>query len=239
MSYDPWPILWPGGEAPRTTEENIEQATAVAREMLWSRTGRRLGLATVTEDYVVPAAGRCPVPYLGRDGIWDEGRPGLANAIYLTQQPAHTIVSVKVDGETVSASTYRLDGARLLRLGTDWPIQSSIDDPPRIRVTYRWGVELDADSPWYTLAGLAMGEVAAEVWKAMCGEACRLPARAVSITRQGVTMQMAEPGEFIKEGLLGLPLADQLILSANPGRRRARSRVYSPDMPRSTPVAAP
>lgn len=239
MSYDPWPIIWPGGTAPQTSQENLDLAAEVAREMLWSRTGRRLGTAIVTELYVVPTAGRCPIPYLADDRTWETGTPGLANAIFLTQQPAHSVLEVKIDDAVLDAAGYRLDGPRLLRLGSDWPVASASNQPPRISVRYRWGISLADGSPWATLAGLAMGEVATEVLKAIAGEPCKLPSRVVSITRAGVTMQLGDPATFVKEGLLGLTLADQLILSANPGRLAARSRVYSPDMPRSTPIAAP
>lgn len=63
--------------------------------------------------------------------------------------------------------------------------------------------------------------------------------QAVSVTRQGVTVQLSDPTTFIGQGLLGLPLADQLILTANPGHLRTRSAVYSPDLPRSAAVTAP
>lgn len=238
MSYDPWPIVWPG-EKPQSTQDRIDLSISIARMMLWTRTGRRLGLCTIVEDYTPPTSGLCPVPTFEPGGSWEFARSGASMPIVLLQQPVHSVTSVKIDGVALDAASWRLDGNRLYRLGSSWPAPVEIGGAPRVRVEYRWGVALTADHPLYGLAGAAMGEVAMEVWKALSGEPCKLPSRAVSIARQGVTVTLADPQQFVEQGLLGLTIADQLIVAANPGRRRARARVYSPDMPRATAVNAP
>jgi hypothetical protein len=240
MACEEWPLIWPcDPPTAETTTAKVEAAVAAARELLWSRTGRRLGVCSIVESYEVPGTSVCAVPYLGDDRLWHLGRPGAGRFIVLSQQPVHSVQSVSIDGAVVDPSSYRLAGSRLYRVGADWPAQVAAEDAPRVVVAYSYGVSLAEGSRWHTLAGLALGEVAMEVFRLMCGEACKLPSRAVSVTRQGVTVQLADPQQFVDQQLLGLPLADQLILATNPTRLRARSRVYSPDMARSAVTAAP
>jgi hypothetical protein len=240
MTIDPWPIIWPEGGEPAGNDEQVGAAISAATTLLWTRTGRRLGLRTVTEGYTLPMHGPCElIPYLDDGGSWRQGYAGGCYGIHLVRLPVHSITSVSIDGAVLDPAAYRYDGVALERIDACWPVQNDADDAPRIEVTYRWGVSLDEASPLYGLAALAMGEVTAEVLNALNGRACKLPSRAVTITRAGVTVQLGDAQEIAKEGLLGLPLADQLILAVNPGRRRQRSRVYSPDMARRARVAAP
>ncbi len=238
MTIEPWPIIWPEGEPAGGTDELIDAAVSAAMTLLWTRTGRRLGLRTAVERYSVPSHGDCPVPYIADDGSWRHGVPGCVG-IHLVNLPVAEIVTVKVDGVPLPAGGWMYDGVALSRIDACWPAQGDSDDLPRIEVTYRWGVPLVEGSPLHGLASLAMGEVAVETLNAMRGKACKLPSRAVTVTRAGVTMQLGDATTIAKEGLLGLPLADQLILAVNPGRRRTRARVYSPDMARRTRAVAP
>lgn len=237
MTCEEWPVIWPC-DPPAGSEERIENAKAMAREMLWSRTGRRLGQCTGTESYAAPSTGACAVPYLSDRG-WRLGAPGAPRFLVLRQQPVASVSAVTVDGVAVDASGYRLAGSRLYRVGAQWPEQTSELQAPRIEVTYTWGISVAEGSRWHPMVGLAMGEVAFEIHQALCGQPCKLPSRAVSVTRQGVTVQLGDPKQYVDMGLLGLPFADQLILAANPGRLAGQARVYSPDLPRSAAVAAP
>lgn len=248
MSCDPWPIVWPCDELPGSPEQH-DAARSAAQLLLWSRTGRRLGVCTVTEAYRVPvSSSACGAPYMTDDRLWHNGgrSGGVCCAIDLFNAPVQSIVEVKVYGTTLDPSSYRREGNRLVRRGWScWPAGSDCDTPP-IVVTYRWGVplvtpvEADPDgvppvvgvtaSALWGLAAAAMGEVALEVTKAMCGDACRLPANAVSVSRMSASVNMQDAQTMIDQRLLGLELADLLILSVNPGRKQGRSRVYSPDM---------
>jgi hypothetical protein len=157
------------------------------------------------------------------------GRDGACCAIFLASVPVQTVTSVEVGEDVQDPASYRLEGARLLRVGGCWPTVAECD-PPTIKVTYEWGVALEDEG----LAAMAMGEVSIELLHAMCGGVCKLPSRAVTVSRQGVTVEMGTPAEYVAAGLLGLPLADALIVASNPGRLVQRSRVYSPDMARAS-----
>lgn len=250
MSCDAWPVVWPCDERPTTDEVKTAAALAAAQSVLWARTGRRLGLCTVTETYRMPlVGGGCGVPYMTDDLVWHNGgrRGGVCCAIELVSQPVRAIEAVWIDGQLVDASGYRLEGTRLVRGGSQcWPMGVYGDcDEGRIKVRYRFGVPLTAPveadptatppvaavppAPYWGLAATAMGELAIEFLNAMCGKPCRLPSRAVSVTRQGVTTQLADPTTLKEKGLLGLEMCDALIETVNPTRARQRSRVFSPD----------
>lgn len=221
MTCEAWPILWPSTTPAGATEPEKDAAAAAARFLLWARTGRRLGLCTVSETYV-PATSCCiPDMYAYVHGFACASCCG----IWLAQQPVASIDAVTVDGLLLDVSAYQLDGARLLSVGGCW---GSTAPCPQVTIEYTWGVPITAESALYGLVQLAMGEVAVELLQP--GDACRLPSRLTSIARQGVTRTF-DPNT--DEGLLGLPVADQLILSVNPGKKRSRSRVYAAQgMPR-------
>lgn len=247
MTCEPWPIVWSCDDNEGSPEQR-DAAESAARTILWSRTGRRLGLCTAQEAYR-PAGGAltCGRPYMTDDRLWHNGgRSGAEScAIDLVSAPVVAIEWVKVFGVLVDPSTYRLERNQLVARGTCWPYVTP-DVGASVEVRYRWGVPLTAPvaadpdalppvdavegSPLWGLVAAAMGEVAGELLKGMCGGECRLPNSAVSVTRMGVTVQRATPSETAQAMLLGLEIADQLIMSVNPHRKQQRSRVYSPDM---------
>lgn len=238
---DPWPIAWTCGEPSGVTPENLAIATDAAQRILWARTGRRLGLCTVTEHYR-PQTGVCglPSPYMDRRGFWHNARRGCSCSLRLRQSPLWAVSSVLVAGTPVTG--YEVEGNTLRHPDGCWPAVPDCD-PAGIEITYTWGIPLrpavvapdpnprPADPLW-SLAAAAMGEVAKEVAEGMCGNPCRLPNTAVTITRQGVTVARASTAELAAKGYLGLPIADELIRTVNPQGLRSRSRVYSPDMAR-------
>jgi hypothetical protein len=187
------------------------------------------------------------------DLVWHNGgRGGPCCAINLVSLPVQHVVDVREFGQVLPETAWWLESPGLLmRRGSCWPVALSCDPAP-VEVTYQWGVPIvapvdavaadpDGEPPvvgvdavpgselWGMVAA-AMGEVTVEVMHAMCGRPCKLPSRAITITRQGVTVQLADPTTTLESRLLGLPLADALILTVNPNRKQARSRVYSPDM---------
>ena len=219
-SCDEWPIIWTCDKPAGLTAEQEAGAIEAARMLLWSRTGRRLGLCGAVDRFE-PIPG-CVMPPAG----WPEsGGWRSVGAIFLPNTPVAEIVSVAENGVTLSPSSYRLEGAQLVRLNGSWPSGSY-----PVEVSYRYGVPIVA--PRAGLVALAMGELAAELAAGVCGGVCKLPSRAVSITRQGVTVELGGAEEYINGGLLGLPLSDQLINTVNPRKRSSASQVFSLDMAR-------
>lgn len=224
MTCELWPIVWPKDKPAGCTETHEAAAQTAAQAILWARTGRQLGVCTVTETYDL-RTGTCylPEPYGGMVvGRAMAGRN--QGAIFLEQQPVQVVHTVTVDGVELAGSEWRLEGTMLTRARGVGFARGEIE------VTYTWGVPIGPHL--WGLVSIAMGEVAHELLSGMCGGVCKLPGRATSVTRQGVTVTLGGLPE--DENMLGLPVADQLIRTVNPTGKRMRSRVFSPDIPIAT-----
>jgi len=135
------------------------------------------------------------------------------------------VMEVKVMGEVQDPDTYYLGRGVLYRIGQCFPCERDCELPP-VEVTYRYGI----DPP--VLASLALGELACELLFALSGADCRLPSNAISVTRQGVTVDLGTPEVLFDQNRLGLPICDEFLRVANPNKMTQRSMVYSPDLAR-------
>jgi hypothetical protein len=80
-------------------------------------------------------------------------------------------------------------------------------------------------------AAIAAGKLACEFAKACSGgEGCALPEQLISLSRNGVEVQVADPQMLLDAGLTGVMEADLFIRAYNPGRLRSRPQVLSPDV---------
>lgn len=143
--------------------------------------------------------------------------------------PINTVISVKLDGQSMPASAYRVDDFRkLVRVdGGRWPIcqdLSANDDQPDT-----WSVTLTIGEAVPTIGQYAVGELACEIMAACLGQTCALPRNAASVTRQGVTIDFPTFSELLTNGLLGLRWTDMFIAAYNPNRLRAAPQVVDVD----------
>lgn len=143
--------------------------------------------------------------------------------------PVSSIVSVKLDGQTLPASGYRVDDYRkLVRLGgLSWPIcqDMSLDDSQ----PNTWSVTVRVGETVPIIGRYAVGELACEIMNSCLGLACALPRNATSITRQGITIDFPLFADLLKNGLLGLKWTDMFISAYNPDRLRAAPMVFDVD----------
>jgi hypothetical protein len=147
------------------------------------------------------------------------------------------ITSVKVDGETLASSEYRLDGGRWLVRLTDasggnegWPCCQRLDLASTEECTFEIAYLTESDVP--EMGARAVAELACELAKScstVAGE-CRLPKRVTNLTRQGVTMTLLDPMQFLDGGKTGLYLPDLFLATVNPSGLRAPPRVLTPDV---------
>lgn len=148
--------------------------------------------------------------------------------IDLDRYPLRSIEEVKVDGVVLAPSAYRIDDWRWLRRvdGTGWPVCQNmrLDDTEAgtFSVSFTWG---NAPTP-LVVAGTA--ELACEFAKARAGGACRLPDRASSVARQGMTVELVDV-DGILEGRTGVHMADLAIAHENPDGTHGGSGFYNPD----------
>lgn len=144
-------------------------------------------------------------------------------AILLPKRPVIDIISVLIDGAIFS--DYRLDSPGYL-VRTDggvWPgcqnITLDTSEDGTWEVTYTYGKVPPASLRF------AATVLSAELAKACYGDTtCRIPAGAVTVQRQGITYDFN-----VAEGRTGLYEVDTVLDAFNPGRRRRKARIYSPD----------
>lgn len=222
MGCTPWPIRWPC-EVAGVDPELLALAQGAAESTLWGLSGRRIGVCTFTESYTPRPGNGCFIP---DRALWEnQGRGRNCCRILLDHGPIVSVTSVSELGVEVLAEDYGFSGRYLRRIGGCW---GAVDDCAEfgLSVTYAAGISFPDGT------ALAMGEVACEFLAGFQNRACKLPSRAVSVARQGVTVQLADPSEFVTNGKLGLPIADAWIGVQNPTNLRQASSVRSPDFAR-------
>jgi hypothetical protein len=229
-------------------------AAQAATEIVWAMSGRQFGTCSVT---LRPCRRSCydngwwlmsrytswsnsyssPLVYgAGRYGFWFDTECGcgaVCGCSRISQvelpAPVNSITTVLLDGAAMPASGYRVDDNRwLVRTdGGRWPRCNDLakDDtqPGTWSVTALYGQDVP------TGGRVAVGEMACEYLKAMNGQDCSLPPGVTQLARQGVTIQIPQPGELFKNGKTGLYTVDAFISSVNPSGLRRRSKVYSVD----------
>lgn len=147
-------------------------------------------------------------------------------------RPVGEVYEVKVDGTTIAASDYRLDGHRLVWVGAGecpWPVCQDMSrndtQTGTFAVTYLNSHPPD-QSAAYVCAVLAM-----EFASACIGNACRLPAGVTTVARQGLAFTVAT-GAF-PGGVTGIREVDAWIALWNPNTIRQAPTVWSPDLPQT------
>lgn len=146
---------------------------------------------------------------------------------------ALTVVEVDVAGVVLEPDAYRLENGFLVRLdGGTWPccqdLGAAVGEADTFSVTITYG----ATPPQ---VGLEAAKVLTSELVRSCipSETCSLPSRVTSITRQGVSMVMLDPMNFLDNGRTGLYAVDLFLSTVNPGGFRRPSSAWSPDLPRS------
>jgi hypothetical protein len=210
-----------------------------ASELLWMLSGRVWYGAGCTEDATLRSL---PNPAPGGPGglwAWHESwgacacwnsvagfaqHIGAPTRVKLPRSPVQAVTSVTVGGVVLPADQYRLNHAGVLeRIGGTWDVCSGATV-----VTYTYGEAPPAggrDSAVVLATELARDQYG-------IGE-CRLPSNVTSVTRQEVTITMADPTDLFDKGRTGLASVDLWLNAVNGLGRRQRARVFSPDLPRT------
>jgi hypothetical protein len=223
--------------SPAPDTDLVASAVTVASSLLFELSGRQYpGACTST---VRPYAGRYGCCHPHHPQVWDSltaatngavsicGNVGLDLRLY----PVRSVVEVKIDGEVLPESDYRLDGQRwLMRPGLIWwPPDQRLDLPDTEVGTFAVTVLHGADPPPHGVA--AASRLAAELVRDWTpGQKSALPGRVTSVTRQGVSITRNDAAAAVKDGLVGVWEVDSFIASVNPARQRSRPLVWSPDV---------
>lgn len=249
-----WGILptcpeWVAVPDPGSEQETMQQrAETLAVGLLWRLTGRVFGVCPVTVRpcFSPPDA---HTTYRGRDtgagpsswpgllqGSWASGPCGcnsgcgciVPTTMLALPGPVVSVTEVREDGVVLDPTAYLIkDNRWLLRVGAPWPqtqdLTAADDEPGAFVVSYLKGVVVPEDGRY------AAGDLACEFLRGMLGGDCALPARAVSVARQGVEIQLLDPAQYLDGGMTGIPSVDQWVKTINPMKARSRPRVFNPD----------
>lgn len=139
--------------------------------------------------------------------------------------PVGSIISVRLDGEEVPRSAYRvMNGDRLVRLdGEDWPAcqDMAASDEDGFSVTYYRGAAPNI------LTRAAAGVLANEFLLACDGDdACRLPYNVTNVSRQGETYEF---DNGVEESAASIPQVAAVLRIFNPNGLKSPVIVASPD----------
>lgn len=205
------------------------------------RTNCGCGIQVLSRGHVI-----APWTWMGDSWGCDDDPCGCAplSRVLLSGYPVREVIEVKIDGDVVDPDTYRLDNFRWLTRvrnpadpGTalSWPSCQLMDLPDTedstFSVTYAYG----QDAP--LIGQQAASALACQLYQACAGGVgeCQIPANAVRVTRQGVTIDKNATVAWFygKNGTsgwaTGIPSVDAFLNSFTTGGMRQRPRTWSPD----------
>ena len=240
-----WALPNDGPEVERVKNTDAEWTRFLlwASEILYYLSGRRwIGLGCTETATLRSMDGNGTWPYhpsWGSCSCWTYGTwrgawlypPGidvrLAHsqgpvAVQLPMSPIGVVTEVREDGVLLAPTAYRAS-----RSG--WVTRLDGE---------AWNVCMDTTTITYTFGEPPPGggvdaavELAIERAALSRGEECAWPRTVTSVTRQGLSMEIANPLDFLAEGRTGLPGVDMWLAAVNPTSRAQRGRVWSPDIP--------
>lgn len=183
---------------------------------------------------VHPGWGGYPTQPLLLEGNWYNAGPcGCGGSpLHIPFDYPRSVTKVMIDGAEIPATDYRLDtvlGKLYLVSGRSWPHRQDMaladTEPGTFSITLTYGL-----APPAALVQAAI-DYAVELGRGCSGLACRLPARAVSIVKQGVAIDLSLSLELLNAGKTGIISVDTALATFNPTSARAPARFYSPDLP--------
>lgn len=198
----------------------LDTALAVASDVLFHLSGRQFpGICSA----VVRPYGQCSCG----------GGCSSLREIRLGVTPIVEVTEVKVSGEVVDPSSYRVDDSMtLVRLPGDgavsWPCCPTMDMDSSEEGTFEVSFTYGKRPPSLGVAGAA--QLACEIAKSMSDLDCKLPERTTNITRQGVSISLIDPNDFLENGKTGLYLADLFLETVNPHKLSRPPGIMSPDI---------
>lgn len=213
----------------------FEDFADVASEILFELSGRQYTGVCTTDPPVRPCAPACRRRH-------DECRTcGTMHQIPL-RTPVVSVDQVKVDGAVLDSSLYRVDDERwLVRLpdpsgsNPGWPRCQRMDradtEDDTWSITYQHGLA-PPDMGVRAAAKLAC-ELALACDPTTASE-CQLPERVTTIVRQGVTLTLLDPQDFLNDGRTGVYEVDLFLRTVNPHKLQRSATVWSPDIPKTT-----
>lgn len=228
-------------DGPLTEDEQaaITEVVAVASEILTHASGYKIHPAGTATDELLcsrrfrrfsPTIG--PVSGVSSIKVLDERSGDLVE----TRRPWRLVQgAVHFTGPYLGffpfAWDYGIGGGIFTGLGSR-PLNDIVPVQVQVQVTY------DYTSTVTPGAKRALKDYAHELYLSIYdNESCSLPERVTSLTREGISMQLMTPTDYIDKGKVGLPRVDTWLAQVNPTRSHRASAVYTPDSPVGVPIS--
>lgn len=230
-------------------DEVKAEATATAEMILWALSGRQFSVCPRTirpcaeprqgslwaeVNAAAMGGGAWMTPYV-LGGAWFNtcgcaGGCGCGPSSQLVlPRPVNTVTQVKIDGVALAPADWALLSGALIRTdGGAWPVWQNMSLPGTEPGTFE--ITLTVGTPVPAGGNMAAGRLACELAKACQGKPCALPSRVTEISREGVTMTLLDPQDYLEDGLTGINTVDQWLAAVNPYKQRQPSMVWSPDV---------
>jgi hypothetical protein len=210
---DPWVPGSSLASDPRLDDVNLpadvgfDACALSATEYLYKRTGRRYRIhnmvvrpnRTGTACWCVDGSAELTLP-----------SPVVAGSVVVT-----------IDGTVLATSAYKLwSGHLLVRTdGSLWPVCGHLASPDGTD----WSIAYSVGQAPGMDGILACREMAIHVALALSGKVSKIPARAISVSRGGLSINL------MRGQRTGIALVDDYLDSENPERLTGRPHVMSPD----------
>jgi hypothetical protein len=217
------------------------RALEVAVRALWALSGRRFGTVELTlAPYLPPPrvdwydGHRAGLGLNAAAGYAAGGAAGCAPArAFRLPGPVVAVAEVVVDAVVLGPSAWHLDpDDTLVRVdGGGWPVGQDVYVP-------RWVVRYVRGIPADVQANTAAARYALELARGLTADPkCKLPARTRSITRQGISLELAAPEDLSEGGLTGVGPVDAWLRAVNPAGLAEAATVWSPAVSRHRVIA--
>lgn len=200
-----------------------DEAIMIASEVIDSLTGRMHTperVITETHQAGVGGGGTEPVLAYAPETYRTTCRCRRTHRLRLACSPVASVDAVVVNGVPLTpwGGQYEMVSGMLV-LCSDAPCNSLC-----VTVTYTCGSGIPA-------AGQsAVRELAEQLLMGMDGDAnCALPQRVTSVSRQGISMDLFDPQDFLNEGRTGIYMVDLFLRAVNPSRALMPPRILIPE----------
>lgn len=222
----------PEADRDKQSTEEWESWLMMASEILYMLSGRQfIGGGCEETAHLADGCACCGqmVEHPGGDTVWyvrplpwSERRWRGHREIKLPRSPINTVDTVTIDGAPFTEFEFSTASGMLRRAdGCPWDLCGQ-----DMVISYTFGLAAPESGVQ------AAVELAVELWLARSHpEDCSLPKRAQTVVRQGITIEMADPQDFLDNGRTGLYMSDLFLRAVNPEGRPQRGRFISFDVP--------
>lgn len=195
----------------------FDMCAEAATDYLYARSGRRFRLHDVV---IRPNQAGCGCSVGCGEMEIELPAPVVADSLVIT-----------IDGVLLDSSAYRVYGGYLLVRtdGSPWPLCAHLSSPGGID----WSIALAHGQSPPMNGILACRELAIHIALALSGKQSKIPARATSVSRGGVSINL------MRGQSTGIPLVDDFLKAVNPNGLMGRGSVTSPDTIRLSPIGTP